>query len=345
LSFNDLSVGIAYDYAGEAVSNFGIFSTQTTLLSQTSPNYATAPAIPIGLTAALGTGKLIQLNWTANTEKNLAGYLVWRNTVNNSATATQIATVTVTQFVDAGGAYGTTFFYWIKAYDFSGNVSGFSLTASATPFTLVGADIGAGQITATQIAAAAVDATKLNTKIIVLLNDVWTDNSPSAGFVAWSGAQVVYQGTIYTITNSNTNLKYIYWQQGTLNTTFQSSATFPTLGDNDFMIAINNAGTHDISWHDGHARQYIDSVLIADAAILTAKIANLAVTTAKIANLAVTNAQINDLVADKITGGLINVLVGLGAAGTPSISLDGANRLITITDQASVARIRIGKVA
>ncbi len=47
------------------------------------------------------------------------------------------------------------------------------------------------------------------------------------------------------------------------------------------------------------------SALIADAAIITAKINDLAVTTAKIDSLAVTNAKINDLDAVKITAGFI----------------------------------------
>jgi hypothetical protein len=128
--------------------------------------------------------------------------------------------------------------------------------------------------------------------------------------------------------------------------TWTTSAAPLGLADTEFTIAVNNGGTHDIAWYAGAhlARQFIGSAFIADLAVLTAKIADLAVSTAKIGALAVTNAKISDVQADKITTGLLAVLVGLGATGSPSIVLDGANRLITITDPNSNKRIRLGKI-
>jgi hypothetical protein len=210
--------------------------------------------------------------------------------------------------------------------------------------------IGIGAVVAAAIQAAAVDTTKLNTKQIILTGDVWTDNSPAGGSVAWNAHSLIYGGTVYSIVAANSGAnKYIVWRPGISTTSYQlyTQAAFDALilADNDFTIAVNNSGVHDIAWYSRTARQFIGSAFIADLAVLTAKIADLAVSTAKIASLAVTNAKISDVQADKITTGLLAVLVGLGATGSPSIVLDGANRLITIFDPAGVGRVRIGKVA
>jgi fibronectin type 3 domain-containing protein len=42
-------------------------------------------------------------------------YTIWRNTANNSGTATQIGTDTASPFSDTTAAAGTTYFYWVRA--------------------------------------------------------------------------------------------------------------------------------------------------------------------------------------------------------------------------------------
>jgi len=67
------------------------------------------------------------------------------------------------------------------------------------------------------------------------------------------------------------------------------------LADDEFVIAVNNNGIHDVAWYSRIARQFIGSVFIADAAIKTAHIEDAAITNAKIAELS----------ANKITSGLL----------------------------------------
>lgn len=73
----------------------------------------------------------------------------------------------------------------------------------------------------------------------------WSNNSPAAGRVAWAGVSLIYKGVVYAITDSNTPLatdKYIWWDYSLSTTTFQVSATRPTLTADDCLIAINTAG-------------------------------------------------------------------------------------------------------
>lgn len=66
---------------------------------------------------------------------------LYRNTVNNSGTATLIETRKAMVFHDANVNYGTTYYYWAKVVDLSGNKSGFSPSASITVGTVDTGDI------------------------------------------------------------------------------------------------------------------------------------------------------------------------------------------------------------
>jgi len=91
--------------------------------------------------------------------------------------------------------------------------------------------------------------------------------------VAWNEHSLFYNGAEYTIAAGNTDLKYIYWLNGL--SVYNSSDTNPTLTDDDFVIAVNIDGTHDLAWN-AIANQVIGSAYIEDASILSAKIVSLA---------------------------------------------------------------------
>jgi hypothetical protein len=81
--------------------------------------------------------------------------------------------------------------------------------------------------------------------LLPIISGTFTSNNPSAGRVSWASAQVVYAGTTYTITNSDTNLAYVYWDVG--NTTFTAGDTF-TESPTRFMVLTNSSGTVDVAW-------------------------------------------------------------------------------------------------
>jgi hypothetical protein len=79
----------------------------------------TAPTTPTGLKALAGPGK-IRLSWNGSSDNvGVTGYGVWRNN-------TRIATASVPSYVDTVITPGSTYTYYVVAYDAAGNASGAS---------------------------------------------------------------------------------------------------------------------------------------------------------------------------------------------------------------------------
>ena len=141
----------------------------------------------------------------------------------------------------------------------------------------------------------------------------FTDNSPVAGKVAWAGCHIVYKGTDYTITDGNTDLKYIWWDYDAApNTAFQASATKPALSDDDCLVCINDGGIHRlvIGATMPHGAfllgTTVDTGELKDSSVATAKLAAGSVLSEKLGDGAVIEAKIG---AEAVTAGK----VGTGA--------------------------------
>jgi len=139
---------------------------------------------------------------------------------------------------------------------------------------------GSLDIQITDIADFAVTASKLWTKIPVIENLTLTNNSPSAGLVAWTACSLYYNGVKYSIAAGNSHLTtniFIYWKD--LASTFSLSATHPaSLSDwksgEDFIIATCTSGVGQEAWN-AIANQVIGSAFIMNAAIQDAHVASL----------------------------------------------------------------------
>jgi len=91
----------------------------------------TANPPPSNLTAN-GKLKANQLLWTDPTEPDHKESQVFRSTTNNSGASSKIATTSANYFIDTNITPGTTYYYWAKSVDRSGNASTFSNMASAS---------------------------------------------------------------------------------------------------------------------------------------------------------------------------------------------------------------------
>lgn len=176
----------------------------------------------------------------------------------------------------------------------------------------------------------------LNLATPILDGFSFIDNSPVAGSVAWADCNIVFKGNSYAITDGNTADKYIYWQAGTTPTTFKTSATKPTLSDDDALIAINDGGVHQMVIGTGRMTHggsvisaTIDSNEIKDGAILADKIAALAISEGKIASGAVTVNKIGSgaVTSSKICDGAI-VAAKIGAGEVATDKLDVALHML-----------------
>jgi hypothetical protein len=244
----------------------------------------TMPPAPTTV-AANGAMTNIFVTWDMPTYSNHAFAEVWGAAVDNLSIAVRLGTTTGAIYADYVGT-NTARYYWVRFVS-TANVNG--------PFNSTAGTLGTtGFVDTNNINNVAITIQKIKDKRIAVTGDTWTDDSPSAGSVAWSSMTIVYNGTIYTISSGNTANKWIYWTSP--NTTLSTAASFPTLSDSSFLVAVNNTGAHDMVWNaNGIATQVVDTALIA----------NLAVGTAQIGNAAITNAKVNDLAADKITAGNI----------------------------------------
>lgn len=128
-SFNDSSVTVGDTYY------YWIKACSTSVCSNYS-DYDTGwrnglpPSDPSGLSASDGTStSKIYLDW--NAVSDATGYQVWRNTVNSTISARQIATISDPEYDDANVISQQVYYYWVKSQnsygvsDFSGYNSGY----------------------------------------------------------------------------------------------------------------------------------------------------------------------------------------------------------------------------
>lgn len=96
------------------------------------PSDTSSPSAPTNLTGTLSTGK-ISLAWSASTDNvGVTNYDVYRNN-------TLIASTSTTSYTDSNLGAASSFSYYVKARDASGNASGASNTVIVTiPLTLTG---------------------------------------------------------------------------------------------------------------------------------------------------------------------------------------------------------------
>ncbi len=158
--------GMAYDFVAVARNVYGKQSPPASLTNQAAASDTTAPGTPSGLAA---TAKIdgVELAWTLGTEIDLAGYEIYRG-LSTDPTSLLCEVGKQNKFVDRSGSIGTTYYYRIKAKDYSKNVSAYSASVSAAPGQVTETAIGTGAVTGGKIGSGAVDPSKRS--------DVTSDN-------------------------------------------------------------------------------------------------------------------------------------------------------------------------
>src|SRR5262249_15487281 len=101
-------------------------SVRASRLQRRKPGDTTPPTAPPNLTAAPGDARGA-LSWGASTDNlGVAGYRLYRN-------GGQVTHTSSTSFTDIALTNGTTYSYYVVAYDAAGNVSSPSNRVSGTP--------------------------------------------------------------------------------------------------------------------------------------------------------------------------------------------------------------------
>ncbi|TCC89600.1 T9SS type B sorting domain-containing protein [Pedobacter hiemivivus] len=121
------SITVAASTYTDVAGNNGGAGTTPTLTFDSQ-----APAIPVGLAATSGDTQVV-LNWTANTDTDLAKYRILSGTSPNPTTTLTEITAGTTTYTNTGLINGTTYYYQILAIDQAGNIGTVSADVSAVP--------------------------------------------------------------------------------------------------------------------------------------------------------------------------------------------------------------------
>jgi hypothetical protein len=122
--------GTEYAVRVRAINTLGVRSVFVTS-NETTYGDQTAPNVPSSI-VAYGDYRQIVLTWINPTVSDFDYVEVYRNTTNNSGTATLVGVLRGSRFVDAPLGINITRYYWLKSVDRTGNKSDFSTGVSAT---------------------------------------------------------------------------------------------------------------------------------------------------------------------------------------------------------------------
>src|SRR5712664_3117740 len=154
----------ACSYRVRAADTAGNLSAYSNVASGSTPADTQPPTIPGNLVAAAASSSQINVSWAASTDNvAVTGYLLERCQNAGCTNFAQIATPTGTSYSDTGLQASTSYSYRVRATDSAGNLSGYSIPASATtpaaaqpptpPTNLVATAVSASQINLTWTAS------------------------------------------------------------------------------------------------------------------------------------------------------------------------------------------------
>jgi hypothetical protein len=199
---DDLSTGIAFDVAVQEVSPYGRLGNVVTATASpfTTPGDTTAPADPTAIAVRQSGAKIVEIDLTFTAPADWAITELYRNTANDSGAATLIEIKKAKRFHDENVSYGTTYYYWAKVVDLSGNKSGFSPSAS---HSILVARIVTADITDEAITVSGSSKNDGSVTIAATITDLITVD------VTVAASEDVYVFAYATITGVSADVRYI----------------------------------------------------------------------------------------------------------------------------------------
>jgi fibronectin type 3 domain-containing protein len=155
-----LAAATTYRYQIRATDAAGNFSAYSSIVSATTSagGDTTPPSAPTGLVPTVSSSTQINLTWTASTDNvGVTGYRVERCAGAGCSNFAQVSTPGSNAYVNVGLSASTTYVYRVRAVDGAGNLSAYSLTASATTLASAG-----GPSTPLGLSASPVSANQIN---------------------------------------------------------------------------------------------------------------------------------------------------------------------------------------
>jgi hypothetical protein len=339
-SIPNVVVGSTYNVKIRHIDVNGVASPYTSVVNITISAASSAPSAPSNLTSSTGKQSIL-ISWTNPNNSDLRAVKVYRRTANTTPTddtylvdtlAGEPNAVTTTIFGDQDGlTAGTTYYFWVRAINHSGQHSSFVGSVNGT-FTA--AVIGDGTITTLKLAANAVTQAKIAV-------DAIQGSVIAAGAIteAKLGTDAV---TAAKIADNAVTSAQIAADAVTTAKIADDAVTTALIANNaigtaqiandavtNALIATDAVNQDSIAANSVTATQIVAGTItaseIASNAITTAKIAADAITTAKIAAGAITASEItsNAITTAKIAAGAITAAkIGAGEITATQIASD-----------------------
>ena len=295
-------VGKTYNVRIRHIDVNGVTSAYTSNVNISIAVAGTAPSTPTNLAVSSSKGQML-VQWTNPNNSDLRAVKVYRRTANTNPTddthlvdtlSGEPNAITTTIFGDQDGlTAGTTYYFWVRAINHSGQHSGFSSSVNGN-FSAAG--IADGSITTLKLAAQAVT----NAKIAV---------SAIQGDVIAAGA--IVEAKLGTDAVTNAKLADNAVDTAQIAADAVETAKIADNAVTNALIATDAVNQDSIAANAVTATQIVAGTItaseIATNAITTAKIAADAITTAKINASAITATEIasNAVTAIKITADAI----------------------------------------
>jgi fibronectin type 3 domain-containing protein len=250
---------MAMDYTGVSYSNYD-YQDNIYLVTNVKP--MSPPTAPTGMNSS-ASGSGIKINWTKNTEGNVAGYRIYRSdSANGTFTLLNSALVTTNNYTDILAPVGQTSYYRVTAVDVHGNESAYNTTSATRTSDTVAPAQPTGVIANGLTTGISLNWDD-NTETDLAGYDVYRSTSSGGTFTKLNPSKLTTSDYVDTSATAGTTYYYRIYAVDTSNNSSNpatASATRPISGTvpaaaSNLAITSSSASGVSLTWADNSSNE------------------------------------------------------------------------------------------